>query len=285
MNDANEQGEGAKPMARFALFAGERAIDPPPVRSPSTIPARTSINPPVRPPSTILVHEKPRSLAGFDGLRLLQSPLLATATRWPSIAPGQKTIENYWKIECGLRHVHDDRKPSKPTTERLCACAGRRKTHDPSRPLRNAREPYGEMRVRRPRRKPRSQARATGNGSQLKALPLFAREECLHRLVVFLASHRTRRVRQRSARRHMPGGSTQHAKLRLRERGHVLGLQAPANLGMASQRSQPRARRVDEHLMKSNRRSRTTLPNARASPVSASDTHEPYRSARAAASS
>lgn len=51
--DANEQGEGAKPMARFALFAGERAIDPPPVRSPSTI-LRTSINPPVRPPSTIL---------------------------------------------------------------------------------------------------------------------------------------------------------------------------------------------------------------------------------------
>ncbi|MDY3980124.1 hypothetical protein ACTQZK_05975 [Paraeggerthella sp. LCP19S3_G8] len=26
--DANEQGEGAKPMACFALFAGERAIDP-----------------------------------------------------------------------------------------------------------------------------------------------------------------------------------------------------------------------------------------------------------------
>lgn len=55
--DANERGEGAKPMARFALFAGERAIDPPPVRPPVLLPStilRTAIDPPVRPPSTIL---------------------------------------------------------------------------------------------------------------------------------------------------------------------------------------------------------------------------------------
>ncbi|WP_418830901.1 hypothetical protein [Paraeggerthella sp.] len=51
--DANEQGEGAKPMACFALFAGERAIDPPLFARPARS-REQAIDPPVLLPSTVL---------------------------------------------------------------------------------------------------------------------------------------------------------------------------------------------------------------------------------------